>query len=309
MDLSDSVTALSVSEREGRALEAISKYGIHGHDLGIRRTTCPPRDQGRDLPPQDGSEGRGFSATRHRGDRPAVFERMGLFLLPVRNGEYAIVRGEGYIDIPEIQTSPIPHSPSTDFALQSSLVGDSEMQHLDYAHASGMLEDFVGMGRLYLTIRGRKYTPSDGFGFRVGEVELEARSVQTEVDAGRGQGAWFWSRGRTRKSRHHHPAAVLPVPEMVDRHDKRVIPSSETGGEYMFWMYYFEDPVDYNSIRMVRRNRIGLHDTTLLFLVTGSFSSASSTAASPSAPTSWPSSRCPSPPSASPFWASSGYGR
>ena len=39
-----------------------------------------------------------------REDRPEVFIENNLFLLPVKNGKYAIVKGEGYIDIPEIQS-------------------------------------------------------------------------------------------------------------------------------------------------------------------------------------------------------------
>jgi hypothetical protein len=38
-----------------------------------------------------------------RENRPEIFIENNLFLLPVKNGEYAIVKGEGYIDIPEIQ--------------------------------------------------------------------------------------------------------------------------------------------------------------------------------------------------------------
>ncbi len=37
--------------------------------------------------------------------RPSVFKDAGLFLLPVKNGHYVIVKGEGYIDIPEVPKS------------------------------------------------------------------------------------------------------------------------------------------------------------------------------------------------------------
>ena len=253
---------MSVSGRgRDEPWEAIfSKYGIHGHDFGdspYYLSAQEIKDATSHFPKTGQREVRILCYQAQRSDRPAVFERMGLFLLPVRNGEYAIVRGEGYIDIPEIQTSPLPHSPSTDFALQSSLVGDSEMQHLDYAHASGMLEDFVGMGRLYLTIRGRKYTPSDGFGFRVGEVELEARSVQTEVDAGyEGRECLVLVEGKNTKIKDTIIRQLYyPFRKWSIDTDKRVIPVffEMREGEYMFWMYYFEDPADYNSIRMVRK--------------------------------------------------------
>ena len=38
----------------------------------------------------------------HRNRRPYVFIEKNLFLLPVKNGEYVIIKGDGYIDIPDI---------------------------------------------------------------------------------------------------------------------------------------------------------------------------------------------------------------
>ncbi len=37
-----------------------------------------------------------------REDRPNVFAENNLFILPIKNGVYTILQGEGYIDIPEI---------------------------------------------------------------------------------------------------------------------------------------------------------------------------------------------------------------
>ena len=39
-----------------------------------------------------------------REERPEVFQENDLFLLPIKNGTYAIVEGEGYVDIPKIET-------------------------------------------------------------------------------------------------------------------------------------------------------------------------------------------------------------
>ena len=49
--------------------------------------------------------------------RPAVFQELGLFILPVKNGEYAIIRGEGYIDIPRIQSEVNDHESVLDLSL------------------------------------------------------------------------------------------------------------------------------------------------------------------------------------------------
>lgn len=101
-----------------------------------------------------------------REQRPEVFVDNGLFILPIKNGIYALVKGEGYVDIPEIATAPKIYHSKLDFALETSQVGNSEMQHLDFAYASSLIRSFLNDDSLVLTIRGRKYTPK--FEFQAG---------------------------------------------------------------------------------------------------------------------------------------------
>lgn len=117
-----------------------------------------------------------------REDRPEVFIKNGLFILPIKNGIYAILKGEGYVDIPEINSVITRYQSKLDFSLDTSIVGNSEMQHLDFAYASSLIRSFLNDDSLVLTIRGRKYTPK--FEFMVGNHKVAAESVQTEVDAG-----------------------------------------------------------------------------------------------------------------------------
>ena len=118
----------------------------------------------------------------HRNSRPNIFIEKGLFLLPTKNGEYAIIKGEGYIDIPDITSKALKYESKLEFNLDTSKVGNSEMQHLDFAYASSIIRTFTEDDTLVLTIRGRKYTPK--FSFYVGNTLIEVESVQTEVDAG-----------------------------------------------------------------------------------------------------------------------------
>lgn len=120
----------------------------------------------------------------HRESVPEIMQRNGLFLLPVKNGEYIILKGEGYFDIPEIKSRSIEYNSKLNFTLDSSVVGNSEMQHLDFAYASSIIRTFMKDDSLVLTIRGRKYTPKNGFDFFVGKQKVNVKSVQTEVDAG-----------------------------------------------------------------------------------------------------------------------------
>ena len=62
-----------------------------------------------------------------RESRPEIFRKNNLFLLPKKNGSYYIVKGEGYVDIPEITTEVEEYKSKLDFKLESSMVGDSEM--------------------------------------------------------------------------------------------------------------------------------------------------------------------------------------
>ena len=117
-----------------------------------------------------------------RTDRPQVFIDNDLFLLPIKNGNYIIVKGEGYVDIPPITSDVKKYNSKLDFKLDTSEIGNSEMQHLDFAYASSLIRTFMNDESLVLTIRGRKYTPA--FSFNVGNQTIETQSVQTEVDAG-----------------------------------------------------------------------------------------------------------------------------
>ena len=49
-----------------------------------------------------------------------MFQERGLFLLPVRNGEYVILKGEGYLDIPEPEGAPVFYRSDFPFELMTS---------------------------------------------------------------------------------------------------------------------------------------------------------------------------------------------
>lgn len=166
-------------------LSIFDKYRIHKHDFEespfiitaeqIKVTTAHFKStterEVRVLCKQDSRE-----------DRPEVFVENNLFILPIKNGVYAVLKGEGYIDIPEILTEKKIYKSKLDFKLETSLISNSEMQHLDFAYASSLIRSFLDDESVVLTIRGRKYTPR--FEFVVNKHKLTAASVQTEVDAG-----------------------------------------------------------------------------------------------------------------------------
>ncbi len=187
-------------------------------------------------------------------DLPDVFKRNGYFLLPVKNGEYAIVRGNGF-HLLEQKGTQIDHKSRIKFNLTTAGRGSSEMQYLDYSFNSGALENILGISPLYQSIRGREY--SKQFKFKVNKTELSVGSVQLEVDSGlEGEDTIVLIEAKVKTPEdfiirqlfypYNHFKIVSP--------DKKIVPVFFTYEPstklYSFWIYEFTDPADYNSIRL-----------------------------------------------------------
>jgi len=185
-----------------------------------------------------------------REDRPQIFIDNDLFLLPVKNGEYAIVKGEGYIDIPEIKSVVKIYNSKLNFKLDTSLVGNSEMQHLDFAYATSLIRTFLEDDSLVLTIRGRKYTPE--FSFRVGKQEITTKSVQTEIDAGyEGRNQVVLIEAKNSNTTNTIIRQLFyPYRQWQQHTDKQVktLFFEKKSDNYSLWQFEFNDKNDYNSI-------------------------------------------------------------
>lgn len=191
-----------------------------------------------------------------RAGLPECLRNRNVFPLPIRNGVYALIRGEGFLDIEPLtpDVTAIDHQSRLGFDLISSRIGDSEMQHLDYSYAVSMLRTFVSDETLQMTIRGRKYTPN--FNFRVGKFHLEVQGVQTEVDGG--------YEGMTTvvlvevKSRDPKDIIIrqlfYPYRQWKYHTRKRIIPVllTKRNEEYIFRQFEFNDDDDYNSVQLVQ---------------------------------------------------------
>lgn len=238
----------------------IKTYGIDKHDFDrapfylkaedIKRATIGIKETGQ-------REARILCKQDHRDKRPTFFIENSLFLLPVKNGVYVIVKGEGYVDIPPIKSDPIRYKSKLQFDLDTAKIGDSEMQHLDFAYASSILRTFLNDETLVLTIRGRKYTPA--FSFRVGKQKLEVVGVQTEVDAGyEGEKQVSLVEAKNRDVRDVIIRQLFyPFRQWSCHTKKNVIPVffDRDKDEYRFWQFDFKDANDYNSIFLVKSNK------------------------------------------------------
>ena len=194
-----------------------------------------------------------------RESRPRAFRARGLFILPVRNGHYAIVKGEGYVDVPPIASPLLEYRSDFPFELDTSLVGTSEMQYLDRAYALSLIRHFSDDESLVLTIRGRKYTPP--FDFMVGRrFRISARSVQTEVDGGyegARQVVLIEAKGGNADNTIIRQL-YYPFRQWQGHTEKPVSTlffQRMGGGEYHLWQFVFDDMDDYNSIRLLKSAR------------------------------------------------------
>ena len=74
-----------------------------------------------------------------RESRPQVFVDNNLFILPIKNGIYSILQGEGYIDIPEITTNASIYKSKLDFELETSQIGNSERKSISFVENVDLL--------------------------------------------------------------------------------------------------------------------------------------------------------------------------
>lgn len=235
-------------------------YNIHAHNFDeapFRITAGQIKTACQDFTETGQKEVRILCKQDTRESRPQVFIERGLFLLPIKNGEYVIVKGEGYVDIPTITNTQQIYQSQLDFGLDTSLVGNSEMQHLDFAYASSLIRSFMQDNSLVLTIRGRKYTPK--FSFRVGTHLINVKSVQTEVDAGyEGKHQVVLVEAKNSKAQNVIIRQLYYPFRQWQTHTTKPIVTLffEKGDDtYSIWQFRFSDIEDYNSIELVNSGR------------------------------------------------------
>ena len=200
-----------------------------------------------------------------RAQRPLLFQERGLFILPVRNGHFVIIKGEGYVDIPPIRSPLLVYHSDFPFELETTQGGNSEMQHLDHAYALSLVRHFVGDDSLVLTIRGRKYTPA--FSFVTGEFTIDTEGVQTEVDGGyEGADQVVLVEAKSGNAGNTIIRQLYYPYRQWQNHTEKPVSTlffqRTRNDEYHFWHFGFDNLNDYNSIRLLksaryRINRIG----------------------------------------------------
>ena len=244
------------SDRSWRKI--FEDHKIHDHDFAgspFVLTNAQIKESCQNFTKTNEKEVRILCKQDSREDRPEVFLENDLFILPVRNGTYAIVQGEGYVDIPAIEGEAKIYQSRLSFSPDTSKVGDSEMQHLDYAYASSLIRGFMNDDTFVLTIRGRKYTPE--FSFRAGRhgQTIRVKGVQTEVDAGyEGKDKVLLVEAKNSATDNVIIRQIYYPFLQWRQYTKKPVELvffEKREEEYCIWRFGFESPDDYNSIQMI----------------------------------------------------------
>ena len=236
-------------------------YGIGSHDFDAAPFPISSAQIGaacQDFRRPSQKEARILCKQDTRESRPRAFRERGLFILPVRNGEYLIIKGEGYVDVPPIETALLEYHSDFPFELETTQVGNSEMQHLDRAYAQSLIRHFAEDESLVLTIRGRKFT--DAFQFVTGEFQIDSESVQTEVDAGyEGANQVVLVEAKSGKATNTIIRQLYYPFRQWQQHTTKSVSTlffqRAANDEYHIWHFGFDDPNDYNSIRLLNSAR------------------------------------------------------
>ena len=193
--------------------------------------------------------------------QPEIFKKQGYFILPLKNrGNFALVRGEGFEKLDNIENDPNIYVSRLGEQLVSLSKGHGESRYIDTAYYTGLMEEFLGIQGLYLTIRGRQYC--NPFSFMVGNVgPINVESVQMEVDAGFenidnivlmeakvGKPEDFNIRQLFYPYRHWKINVKNKIFNLLFF---TFNPNDDT---YSFWRYGFEDKSQYNSIKLMEKS-------------------------------------------------------
>ena len=196
-----------------------------------------------------------------RESRPRVFCERGLFVLPVQNGRYAIIKGEGYVDVPPIESDCQEYRSDFHFDLETAGLGSSALQHLDHVYALSLIRHFSGDDSLVLTIRNRAYRPS--FNFVTSGFQISVLGVQTKVLSGyEGANQIVLVVAKSGKASNTIIRQLYyPFRQWQQHTDKPVSTlffQRTSNDEYHLWHFGFDDPMDYNSIRLLKSARYSI---------------------------------------------------
>ncbi len=221
-----------------------------------------------------GREPRLMAKFDHSENLPRIFQENRLAILPISRGSYVISNFNAYHQFENNDMSIERLSLPTHL---QSLNADnifSETVALNCALASGMLNDFLGEDDLISTVSGRM--KSGNLKFHVNNTEtntlqeVTVYNAQIEIDAAyEGVGSLAVFEAKNDLSPDFLVRQLYyPFLTWSDRIAKQVRPIFlvYSNGIYRLYEYCFENPQDYNSIKLVQHKRYSIEDTGICLM-------------------------------------------
>ncbi len=251
------------------ATEAAWELLAHYLDLPSRLAAGEAvRVTAEDIKKITGREPRLMTKFDSRSQRPKALKSS--TILPIKNGEYIVLPGDGYHSVEsadETENRPLPSRATKLLSLPWTTGPSSESQLLDMALASGVLHAFLEEEELYLTVRGRLRAHGFEFGFQAprGTINIRSEGVQVEVDGGL-EGAMLSLFEAKLGARSDFHVRQLYYPFRMWRYRLLV---KQTWAVFMCYsdrvmslrLYDFVDELDYSSIRLKKALDVTVGET------------------------------------------------
>ena len=195
----------------------------------------------------------------HRINLPDIFSKNNLSILPITRGDYVISSFSAYKEFeepsPETQKISIP-------AYIQSLIPQflvSEAIALNCANACGILNDFLEDDALYSTVGGRMSSGTFDFDINTafGVKNVKVNNSQIEIDAAY-EGINYLSIFEAKRDISEDfliRQLYYPFRVWSERVTKKVKPVFLifSNGKFSLYQYHFENPKNYNSLRLVKQ--------------------------------------------------------
>jgi hypothetical protein len=193
-------------------------------------------------------------------DLPEVFRQNGVFVLPISSDTYVLVHGKGYHELEPVTGEPERFESRLPFELTMLSYGTGEQRYLLHAYHSGLLGHFGKVPEIYPAALGKMRTGD--FRFRVdGSPEIDVQSAGMEIDMGfEGRKDILLFEGKARQ-RDNFLIRQLYYPfRVASGFSQKTVrtfffvanPKDRT---YTIWEYAWEDPLDYEQIRLRNKGR------------------------------------------------------
>lgn len=200
----------------------------------------------------------------HRVNLPEIFTRNNLSILPVNRSEYMISSFAAYKDLETPAGEPERVRVPAHRQTLSPRFLVSETIALNCAHACGILNDFLEDEQLVATVNGRM--GSGDFDFcidtRRGEQTVSVRGAQIEIDAAYEGVNYLTLIEAKRDLADDFLVRQLYYPYRVwsSRVTKpvKLVFLVYSNGVFTLHEYRFEDPMRYNSLRLVKQKRYAI---------------------------------------------------